>query len=247
MAVALFRFLFPLLADSGFEVDGLMGGLVPGSSPTVGDLVGNVGPEEHKEIQKSHHRQQRTQEVQLDQVLDHNDGKDHAVQQGQPFDLHRDDEHDQKLGVRIEHGKGEEHGEVHIVGAGDPDVLPGDKARDDAGEKRQNHAAEIVKGELGGAPLPLQGISDHVVEVQKDRQPENISGRVVPGHEEEGHQPPDLKVLDSLPAEAQKADGLVPGENCQQINDDVADDDELHQIGDAEVGMGIGEPIHSGV
>ena len=85
------------------------------------------------------------------------------------------------------------------------------------------------------------------IEVQKDRQPENISGRVVPGHEEESHQPPDLKVLDSLPAEAQKADGLVPGENRQQINDDVADDDEFHQIGDAEVGMGIGEPIHSGV
>lgn len=85
VAVTLFRFLFQLLADGGFEVDGLMGGLVPGSSPAVGDLVGNVGPEEHEEIQKSHHRQQRTQEIQLDQVLDHNDGKDHAVQQGQPI------------------------------------------------------------------------------------------------------------------------------------------------------------------
>ena len=50
----------------------------------------------------------------------------------------------------------------------------------------------------------------------------------VAGHEDKGHQSPQLAGEDGAPAEAQKADGFISGEDGQQIHQHIADDDELH-------------------
>lgn len=50
MAIALLPGLFLLLPDGGFEVNGLMGMLMPGPSPPIGDFVRNIRPEEDEEV-----------------------------------------------------------------------------------------------------------------------------------------------------------------------------------------------------
>ena len=117
VAESLLGFLSPLPPHGGFELDGFGGNLMPGGSPAVGDFIGDAGPEKHKEIQQRHHRKQRPQEIQSQQVLENGPGEECRVQPRQPFDFHWDDQHNQKLGIRVQHGKGKKHGEIDIGGS----------------------------------------------------------------------------------------------------------------------------------
>ena len=124
--------------------------------------------------------------------------------------------------------------------------MAGDQSGEHADDHRQHHAGEVVEGEFGGAPLPLQDISDHIVEVEEQRQPQHISRGVVAGHEDKGDKPPQLALGDGAPAEGQKTDRLIAREDGQQIDQDAANDDELHQIGDAEARVLVGKAVHGG-
>ena len=42
--------LLPLLAHCGFELDRLMTALMVGTPPAIGNLIGDIGPEKHKEV-----------------------------------------------------------------------------------------------------------------------------------------------------------------------------------------------------
>ena len=65
-------------------------------------------------------------------------------------------------------------------------------------------AAEIVDVEFGGAPLPLQGAADKVIEKQRNQQPERAEIR---RYENEGDQTPDLAVQKGVEIKGQKLDG----------------------------------------
>ena len=118
VAVAPLLLLLFLLPHGGFKLDGLVGGLVPGPPPAVGDLIGDPGPEEYNEVENGDDGQQRQQKAAGEKIAEKRQGKIGGVQPGQPLHLDREEEENQKLGVRIEHGKGEEHGEVDVVRAG---------------------------------------------------------------------------------------------------------------------------------
>ena len=223
-----------------------MGGLIPGTAPAVGDLVGDVAPEEHEEVQQRHHRQQRPQQAAGKQAGQHRQGKERGIHPGQPLDFHRDDEEQQNPHVRIQHGKGKKHGEVHVAGTRNPGMSC-DKAHHHASDHRQHHAGKIVEIKFCRAPLPLQGGADHVIKIQENRQPEGVPQGVIPRHEDERHQTPDLPVENGGPVEHQKADGSVVGEHRQQVHQHRTGHNDLHQIGYAEIGMAIGEPVHRGV
>ena len=126
-------------------------------------------------------------------------------------------------------------------------VLPGDQGGENAHQDRQYDAGEIVQVEFRRAPLPLQRGADHIIEIQKQQQPDGVPQGVVAGHEDKRHQPPELTGLDGLPVEGQEANGAVPGKYRQHVDDGVPQHDEFHQIGDTEAGMVVGEPVHRGV
>ena len=246
VAVAPLRLLFLLLADGGLELDGLVAGLVPGPAPAVADLVGDGGPEEHEEVQQGHHGGQGAQDVQPQQAPQHAQGEEHAVGDGQPFHLDRDDEHDEEPGLRVQHGKGEEQGQIDVIRAGHVGAAV-DQAENDAGEDGERHAGEVIEVELGRAPFPFQGTANHVVKIQKQHQPDNTVLGDIARHEDERHQPPQLAAFDGGPVKGEEVDGAVPGEYGQQVDDGVAGHDPQHEVGDAEPGMLPGEAVHRGV
>ena len=164
VAVALAGLLLLLLLGGGAEVDGLR--LAFGPHPLAGEPLGDLGPEEHEEVQKGNDGEQGPQKVQPQQAQQDRQGEEGRVEPRKPLHLHRDDEEDEELGLREQGGKGEKHGEVDVPRAGDPHVLPRDEGGEDAGEQGQKNAGEVVEIELGGAPLPLQRGADHVVEIQ---------------------------------------------------------------------------------
>ena len=51
---------------------------------------------------------------------------------------------------------------------------------------------------------------------------------------------------DGSPLKIQKADSPIASKQGQKVHQDVADNNELHQIGNAEAGMVIGKPVHRG-
>ena len=66
------------------------------------------------------------------------------------------------------------------------------------------------------------------------------------GDEDKRHQPPHFAVEQGVQVEGKKADGVVVvvAQDQKQIDDHCADDDDLHQVGDAEVGMPVCELVN---
>mgnify|MGYP000400122277 CR=1 FL=1 len=211
----------------------------------AGGQIVYLRPDEHGEVQQRHHRQHHARPVVLADGADDVKGEQCAVQIGQPLHFHRQEEHEKHRGVREQHGEGEEHGQVHIGGARHGDeIVAGDDAGQHRTQHRQQHAAEVVEIELGGAPLPLQRGADPVVEVQADEQPEGGAGA---GVENERHDAPDLAVEQAVQVKRQKVQrGGVGGcrQHGQDVHRHVADDDDAHQIGDTEAGVGGAETLH---
>ena len=236
--IALFLHLFP---DSFFVADGFRRRAVGGGAAFAPHPGREVRAEENEEVEQGDDGQQRAHDVQPDQAAGNTQGKKGGIQPGEVFDFHGHDEQ-QHRGVRIEHGEGKEHGHVHIIGAGEDIVLPGEQRRQDHARQGEGHAAEIIDVELGRAPFPLQGGADKIVEEQGDDQEKGLEAG---GYEDKGDQPPDLAPEQGAQVEGQKADGavVVSGQKIQEINDRRADDDDLHQIRDPETGMAIAEFI----
>ena len=166
--------------------------------------------------------------------------KEGGVRPGQPLDLDGDDD-EQHLHIPVQGGKGEEHGQVHIVhGNGGHRVGQHqieDKARDDI----EHQSQQIEYREFCGAPLPLQNGADPVVEIQRDGQKQDlIGGR----HKDEGDQPPHLAPQDIVGDKGQDGgQGKAGAELVQQPHQRIAHHDHQHQIGNAEPGVLITEPV----
>ena len=241
VAIALLLGLLGLLLLGLTELDGLAGVLVFGALLQVVDLR----PDEHGEVQQGHDGQHYTGPVVGADGLDDVEGEQCAVQVRQPLHLHGEDEEQQHRGVREQEGKGEEHGQVHIAGARCGQVgVAGDETGQHHAKNRQQRAADVVQVELGRAPLALQRGADPVIEVETDQQGK---GTGVGGHEHKGHQPPHLAVEQCIEIEGQKAQGVgvvVLGQQHEHIDRNVADDDNAHEVGNAEPGMGGAEALH---
>ena len=240
--VALLGGLFLLLLDSGFELDGLVGAAVAVHLTPAPQSLGHVAPEEYQEVQKGDDRQQRADEIQPQQGGDDVHGEQGRIGQSQPLDLEGDEKEQQYLSVRIEGGKGQEHGHADVIGAvnGGGGGAEGIVA-DDAGEDGQHHAGEVIEIELRRAPLPLQEISNKIGEIQREDEGERIEGI---RHENKAHQTPQLQVQHFTPVEAKEGEEGVVGQPQQQKDNDVARHDVAHQVRDAEIGMAERKAIH---
>ena len=108
------------------------------------------------------------------------------------------------------------------------------QARDDG----QDGPAEVEQVEPGGTPLPLQHGSDPVVEIAAQQQ---VEGVVAVGHHQPRHQPPQLALKDVQRDKFQHGQPAgLEHEAAQQVDEvhaDLGEDDDLHQVGDAEAGM----------
>ena len=101
--------------------------------------------------------------------------------------------------------------------------------------RRQRRAGEIEEGELGAAPVLLDGIADEVVEEHAHHHPDHL---VVLRDEQPRHQPPDLPVENGVGIEVQNGGGGVAGEGVQEEYRCGDENDVAHQPGDAEAGVG---------
>ena len=240
MVIALLLGLFLLLLGRTLELHRL-------GPVTVGGAIGHVvdlRPDEHGEVQQRDNGQQRAAPVARQQATHHVKGEHGGVQIRQPLHADGDEEEQQHLGIGEQKREGEEHGQVHIGRAGHHIVLPGDQAGHQHAHRRQQNAADVVEGKLGGAPLPLQRGADPVVEVQADQQHKQIGGA---GHEHIGHDAPQLAPQHGGGVQRQERQRVgvgALGEHHQQVYDDVARHDVEHQVGDTETGVPGAETLH---
>lgn len=164
VAITTFAFLFLLLADSRFELDRLVTGLMAGSVSAPCQFTGNVVPKKYKEVQQGHNGQKSKQGI-GEQITDDCDGKDSSVSPCQPLDFYGDEEEQQELSIRIQHGEGKEQGHVHVVYTGDMDVHTENQTCDDAYEQGEGNTGKIVQIEFCGTPFPFQRGSNHIIQV----------------------------------------------------------------------------------
>ncbi|MPM21232.1 hypothetical protein SDC9_67676 [bioreactor metagenome] len=244
VVIALLPGLFFLLLGGGLELDGAVGIRMGGVAPMAGNHTGDFRPEEDEKVQHRHHRQQRAQQVQLKGCGQNIHGKQRRIQPGQPLYLHGDDKKQQYLKVRIQNGKGEEHGQIDVESAVNNTRAAG-KIHDQARQNGQHHARKIVQRKLGRAPFPLQKISDPIVKIKGQNQKENVIS--VDGQENKGYEPPDFPVKHMVRGKGEKGDGGAAAEPEQQKRNHIARHNIFHQIGNAEPGVVIGEPIHGAV
>ena len=199
----------------------------------AGGQIVYLRPDEHGKVQQRYYRQHHARPVVLADGADDVKGEQRAVQIGQPLHFHRQEEHEKHRGVREQHGEGEEHGQVHIGGARHGDeIVAGDDAGQHRTQHRQQHAAEVVEIELGGAHLPLQRGADPVVEVAGD---EKVKRTCALRDEDKGDEPPDLPVEKTRERVGEEAQKVAVREVGQKSQHHVADDDIEHQVGDAKI------------
>ena len=130
---------------------------------------------------------------------DHQDGAD----DGEPGDPHRDDKEDKHREIGIDCGVGEQEGKIEkgvALGQGDA----GTAQSEGEGDKRAgSHAAQVEKGEFGGAYGSFQSVTDIEEEEEGKEEPEGAERF---RNEDPGGEPPDLALQDKTWVKRQNAD-----------------------------------------
>ena len=228
--------LLPLLLPDRFaELDRL------GSAVGL-DLVGlplEHGGEEHEQVQQGHDGHEGHPPQPEHGVADHADGVERRLEPGHPFHFDGDDVVDPDHGVGVVQGVGEKERGVDVGGPVDRHGDPVDQIGQDRGQSRQQRAAEIVDGEFGAAPVPLQSLPQPVVEETREQQPDAAAG----GQKNKGDDPPDLALEHGGGVHGQKAQA-APGEQIQKIDDHVGAHDIAHQPRQGETGMQGAEAVN---
>ena len=215
--------------------------------PEAPEDPGGAGGEEEQEVEQGHDGDDHAHPIEAQQAGEDGEGEEGQVDPGQPLGLHRDDEEEEEAQVGVQGGEGEEEGHVevgdvhHRIGV----IRAVDEGEDQAHHDIGRHADAVVEGEFRGAPFPLQHVADHIVHVEEQGQPD----RSVPcgRDEDETDQPPDLPLQDTGGDEGQHGGAGIAGEHIQQIDHDVPDDHILHQVGDAQTGVLVAEPVEPSV
>ena len=206
--------------------------------------VAHLGIDKHGEVEKRHHRQHHAAPVTGDKCRDDLKDEQRPVDPRQPLHLHRDDEEQQYPRLGEEAGEGEEQGEVHIGSACDGVRSPRNEGGHHDADGGQENARDIVEGELGCAPLALEGRADPVVEVEGDQHEEEAAAG---GDEHIGEDAPNFPLQHHARVHVEEGQGkgvVGGGEHLQDIDEDVADGDIEHQVRDAETGMAGAETLH---
>lgn len=193
-------------------------------------------PAEYEVVQQRHDGKQ----VHREGVEEHTKNKWHSGDDCQPFHLYRDEPKNQKLCIRIQGSKGKVHCQVDIMNRQlEADV--GNEPHHSAVHNGQYDAAEIINSELPGPPGIFQGIADEIIQIQPEHQPNTGAFR----DKNKGDEPPDLTMLKHpLRGEGQHIDEGTGGvHGIEQPHGQSADDDEHHEPGDAEPGMGQAKTV----
>ena len=127
MPITLFGLSAPLLSDRALEMDRLMGSLMPRHSTPVTDFVCNAVPEEYEKVQNRNDRKQSPGKVQRENILDHGKREQSRVQPRQPLHFNRNDQEEQKLHIRVEHGEREKQREIDVTCPRHGYVVSGDQ------------------------------------------------------------------------------------------------------------------------
>ena len=235
VAVAPLGLLFFLLADGGFEPDGLTGILASDTEAKLRQQVCDAVPEKDGVDQPDGQHIQQIPESKLQNVHD----CQHYIQHRQPFSL------DGKNKLNADHGgwvQGSESQEQDIVEGAGADIrglVP--QETDEGKHHHQGRGAQVKECEFGGPPVFFHRGADGVIEEQTHQNPE---GAAALWRDQPGHQPPDLPVQHQLHAKVQHSGSGALGEEVQQIDGGSDKDHIPHQIWDTEAGMGQGKPIH---
>jgi len=189
-------------------------------------------PEEDDEVEKRHDRQNGIIADTCGNVAENVEEEVEYIEIGEPLHANRNDEHEKHLRIGIEQGEGHEHGKVDIICTVDRNAVPCDEADDACADDGEQHAAEVIGGELGRTPLPLKRRADPVVEVAGD---EKIEGTCALGDQNEGDKTPDLPMEESIKRKGEETQKIAGGKTGQQSEHHVADDHIKHQVRNAEI------------
>ncbi len=236
-ALVVIAFLLLLLLYGTLELHCLTGALI---AAALGAIV-DFGPDEDDEVQQSQNGDNHTSQIAVKQRSQYLQRKECNVQKGQPLHPDRDDEEQQNLSIGEHGGESQEHGQVHVGGAGHCQViLVCDETDNGHTNHRQKDTAEIVEVEAHRAPALFQCRTDPVIEVQRDEQTEDTA---VTGDKDVSDDAPNFAMEQSRQIESQKTDGGVVAEHHQKVDKDIACNDDAHQVGNAKPRMAGAEAV----
>ena len=196
--------------------------------------------EEHKEVQKGYHRDQRGAPRAFGEGEDHRQAVEGALRPGYPFHFDGNHKHDPHHGLWVRHGVGEEQRGVDIIGSSHIVGHAADQGRQQHGNGGEQHAADIINRKLGAAPQPLQRFSQPVVKNEGDKQPDAIIG----GDQRIGDDPPQLSGEYRGCVKGQETQGPGLGKHAQKVYDQIGADDIAHETRDAKPGMERAETVY---
>lgn len=144
--------------------------------------------------------------------------------QGHILHLNGDDEEQQHLKIRVEHGKSKKQRQVDVVAG----AVTCERSRQDGPE----HAAQVIDVELEIAPGIFQCVADEIVEIKRQHKAQRAGAL---GNEHKGEQPPHLAVHHGGPVQRKTAEQQdVWVEQIGQIHHGLSRDDDQHQMGNAD-------------
>ena len=189
---------------------------------------------EDQEVQHRHHRQKICREG----AGDHTQQEVSPVDIGQVFYLDGQDEEQQHLHVGKQGRKGEEHGQIDILGV-QPEAQAGDEVHQEAVKNGEKNAGKKVNVKLRRAPVLLQRAADPIIEIEGDEGQQPRAGRI----EHKGHKPPDLTPEDKRRVKAQIAHQHRV-HRPQKPESNVGDDHIAHEVLHAKIGMLVAEALY---
>ena len=212
----------------------------------VGQEVGDLLAEEQDVVQQGDDRQEPGQVGEgprlqgphhHDDPADDADGGEDQVDQAEPLHLDRDDEIDAYHLVRQDRRHGQKEAQVDIM-------RTRFRAQEEGGKVGQQDAAEIIDVQPQGAPILLQDLTAPVIEEQADRAPEEAGFHQI--GQRVGDQTPDLSPQDGGAVKDQQIieQRIALIEQIQQVDHDVADGNEEHQVSQTPVPVLIKKPVH---
>ena len=172
IALRLLLALLCLLLPGGLaKLCGLTGGLVMDSVC----LPLEVRREVNEEVQQGNHRKQSVIISAGKQFDQKGEDKQDGFQPCDPlnFDWNKDK---QDLRIRIQHGKGKKQRLADIRNTGQRIADPGEQGINNGEQERQKNTGGNIDCKAPCAPFPFQGISDHVIKIQRDQKEERIAG-----------------------------------------------------------------------
>ena len=104
-----------------------------------------IGRGKQGKVQQCQHRRDSTHHIAGENSAHDLNGKEHPIDNGQPLDFDGNDKKQQHRHIRKQHGKGQEHGQIHIPCPRQSQiVVAADKAGKNDAHHCQRCTAQIV-------------------------------------------------------------------------------------------------------